>query len=94
MQPKIELPEIASDPLGTAGAVTEAEIDRRLQRAAALVEDFADTTALTALDACLAAARGPGALPARLADDLCKQTALLQDEIERFLGRIDDCRET
>ena len=92
IQPKIELPDLASDLAGPAGAVRQAQIDRCLLRAAGIVEGFAETTALSVLDACLAAAKGIGAPQAQLAGDLCNQTASLQGEIESFLGYIDDRR--
>ncbi|MDJ0942507.1 MAG: hypothetical protein QNJ30_03545 [Kiloniellales bacterium] len=97
MQPKIELPDIASDPLGAAGPVTQAEIEGRLERAAGLVEGFAEKTALPALEACLAAAVGQGIGDgpplSTLAEEISRQTATLQDEVERFLSHIDGCRQ-
>ncbi len=94
MPPKTTLLDIAPDPNSPAGKVSQAEIDRRLERAAALAVDFTETTALPALEACLAsAAEAPKGLPLEpLAEELCRQTAMLQDEVERFLGRIEDCR--
>ena len=94
MPPKTMLLDIAPDPTGPAGKVSQAEIDRRLERAATLVVDFTETTALPALEACLAsAAEAPKGLPLEpLAEELCRQTAMLQDEVERFLGQIENCR--
>ena len=96
MQPKKTLLDFAPDPAAPTDEVSQAEIDRRLERAAGLVEDFAEATALPALEACLAAAAGkdgPGGAPLTpLAETLCQQTAVLQDEIERFLGHIESCR--
>ena len=95
-QAKTGLLDIASETARPEGAVSQAEIGRRLERAAALVEDFAETAALPALDACLAAAAGAEAAKAPplgpLAEELCQQTAMLQDEVERFLSHIDGCR--
>ena len=92
MQPKKTLLDFAPDPAAPTDEVSQAEIDRRLEQAAALVEDFAETAALPALDACLAAAAGAPPPLAPLAEELCQQTAMLQDEVERFLGQMDDCR--
>lgn len=92
MQAKTGLLEFASEGARPEGRVSQAEIDRRLEQAAALVEDFAETAALPALDACLAAAAGAPPPLAPLAEELCQQTAMLQDEVERFLGQMDDCR--
>lgn len=67
-----------------------AEVARRLDQAADLVETFAEETALGALDGLLAVA----ALPARtavneagrLAADMSQQTEIVHSEIERFLA--------
>ncbi len=95
IQPKIELPDIASDLLSVAGPVSQAEIDRRLERAAGLVESFAEAIARPALEVCFAAAAGQGSREtaplSTLAEEISRQTMLL-DEVERFLGHIDGCR--
>lgn len=67
-----------------------AEVARRLDQAADLVETFAEESALGALDGLLAMA----ALPAmeaveesrRLAADMSQQTEIVHSEIERFLA--------
>ncbi|MGD1880564.1 MAG: hypothetical protein ACFB13_24075 [Kiloniellaceae bacterium] len=66
-----------------------AEVARRLDQAADLVETFAEESALGALDALLAAAAAPvnGAREAlRLAADMSQQTEIVHSEIERFLA--------
>jgi hypothetical protein len=65
-----------------------AEVARRLDEAADLVEEFAASTALDAMDALLAAASGPAALAEtrRLAQETSQQTEILQSEVERFLA--------
>ncbi|GAB4372370.1 MAG: hypothetical protein Kow00114_33760 [Kiloniellaceae bacterium] len=67
-----------------------AEVARRLDQAADLVEAFAEETALGALDGLLAAAAAPraGALDEvrRLAADMSQQTEIVHSEIERFLA--------
>jgi hypothetical protein len=65
-----------------------AEVARRLDQAADLVEEFAASTALDAMDALLAAASGPAALAEtrRLAQETSQQTEILQSEVERFLA--------
>jgi len=67
-----------------------AEVARRLDRAADLVEDFADHSAGTTLEALLALAEVPDAQSAaevrRLADEMNGQTEILHSEIERFLA--------
>jgi hypothetical protein len=65
-----------------------AEVARRLDEAADLVEEFAANTALDAMDALLAAASGPAALAEtrRLAQETSQQTEILQSEVERFLA--------
>ncbi len=93
MQPKIEIPDIASDLPDVASPVSQAEVDRRLVRAAGRVEGFAEATALPALEACLAAAAGDPAPLSTLTEEISRQTATLQDEVERFLSHIDGCRE-
>ena len=65
-----------------------AEVARRLDQAADLVEEFAADTALDAMDALLAAVSGPAALEEtrRLARETSQQTEILQSEVERFLA--------
>jgi hypothetical protein len=67
-----------------------AEVARRLDKAADLVEDFAADAALNALDGLvdLAAAPNRAALEGtrRLAADVSQQTEILHSEIERFLA--------
>ena len=66
-----------------------AEVARRLDQAADLVETFAEESALGALDALLAAAAAPlsGAREAhRLAAEMSQQTEIVHSEIERFLA--------
>ena len=68
-----------------------AEVARRLDKAANLVEDFAADASLNALDGLLAFATGPGAAAAlegsiRLAAETSQQTEILHSEIERFLA--------
>jgi len=65
-----------------------AEVARRLDQAADLVEEFAADTALDAMDALLAAVSGPAALEVtrRLAQETSQQTEILQSEVERFLA--------
>lgn len=65
-----------------------AEVARRLDQAADLVEEFAADTALDAMDALLAAVSGPAALAEsrRLARETSEQTEILQSEVERFLA--------
>jgi len=67
-----------------------AEVARRLDQAADLVEAFAEETALGALDGLLAMAAGgkAGALDEaqRLAADMSQQTEIVHSEIERFLA--------
>jgi len=65
-----------------------AEVARRLDEAADLVEEFAASTALDAMDALLAAVSGPVALAEtrRLAQETSQQTEILQSEVERFLA--------
>jgi hypothetical protein len=65
-----------------------AEVARRLDQAADLVEEFAASTALDAMDALLAAVSGPAALAEtrRLAEETSQQTEILQSEVERFLA--------
>jgi hypothetical protein len=65
-----------------------AEVARRLDEAADLVEEFAASTALDAMDALLAAVSGPAALAdsRRLAKETSEQTEILQSEVERFLA--------
>jgi len=65
-----------------------AEVARRLDQAADLVEEFAASTALDAMDALLAAVSGPAALAEtrRLALETSQQTEILQSEVERFLA--------
>lgn len=67
-----------------------AEVARRLDKAADLVEDFAADAALDALDELLALTAGPGrADPAAVRDlaaDMSQQTEILHSEVERFLA--------
>lgn len=65
-----------------------AEVARRLDQAADLVEEFAASTALDAMDALLAVVSGPAALAEsrRLAKETTDQTEILQSEVERFLA--------
>jgi hypothetical protein len=65
-----------------------AEVARRLDEAADLVEEFAASTALDAMDALLAVVSGPAALAEsrRLARETSEQTEILQSEVERFLA--------
>jgi ABC-type transporter Mla subunit MlaD len=65
-----------------------AEVARRLDQAADLVEEFAADSALDALDALLAAASGPAALEKtrRLAAEVSQQSEILHSEVERFLA--------
>ncbi|WP_193367953.1 hypothetical protein [Pelagibius marinus] len=67
-----------------------AEVARRLDLAADLVEEFAEETAIGALDSLLAAATAGGKKSAaeigQLADDTAEQTEILHSEIERFLA--------
>jgi len=71
-----------------------AEVARRLDQAADLVEEFAEETALGALDSLLAAAAAPAAKTAveaaervqQLAAETSDQTEILHSEIERFLA--------
>lgn len=71
-----------------------AEVARRLDQAADLVEEFAEESALGALDSLLAAATAPqnGAVTGaadklcQLAGDVTDQTEILHSEIERFLA--------
>jgi len=66
-----------------------AEVARRLDQAADLVEDFAADTTLNALDSLLAltAVTGRGALEGarHLAADMVQQSDILHSEVERFL---------
>jgi hypothetical protein len=67
------------------------EVARRLDLAADLVEEFAEESALGALNTLLAAAataggkKGAGEI-SQLADDTADQTEILHSEIERFLA--------
>ena len=67
-----------------------AEVARRLDQAADLVEDFTDQSAGTALEALLVLAEVPDANSAaevnRLAEEMNSQTEILHSEIERFLA--------
>jgi hypothetical protein len=67
-----------------------AEVARRLDQAADLVEEFAEETAIGALDSLLAAAAQPAEKAAgkvrQLADEMSDQTEILHSEIERFLA--------
>lgn len=67
-----------------------AEVARRLDQAADLVEEFAEESALGALDSLLAAAAAPDAGAAdkvrQLAGEMSDQTEILHSEIERFLA--------
>jgi len=67
-----------------------AEVARRLDKAADLVEDFAADTALNALDGLVALAAVPprAALEGsrQLAAEMSQQTEILHSEIERFLA--------
>ena len=78
------------------GAASPHAIDRRLEQAAAAVEEFAGATALPALEAALAAASSQS-LQARdglrpLADDAVQQTAVLAEETARFLDHFEAIR--
>jgi hypothetical protein len=67
-----------------------AEVARRLDQAADLVEAFAEESALGTLDGLLAMAALPakGAVEEsrRLAADMSQQTEIVHSEIERFLA--------
>jgi hypothetical protein len=67
-----------------------AEVARRLDQAADLVEDFAADTTLNALDSLLAltAVTGLGAIEGarHLAADMVQQSDILHSEVERFLA--------
>jgi|GEM_PF-4771570 len=71
-----------------------AEVARRLDQAADLVEEFAEESALGALDRLLTAATGPAPKAAgeaagqirQLAGETTDQTEILHSEIERFLA--------
>src|SRR3546814_12653943 len=72
-----------------------AEVARRLDKAADLVEDFAADAALNALDELVALAATPGAaVPTaaalegtrRLAAEMSQQPEILHSEVERFLA--------
>ena len=72
-----------------------AEVARRLDQAADLVESFAEETALGALDGLLAMAsasgnadKAAGAIDRalQLATDMSQQTEIVHSEIERFLA--------
>ncbi|MHA1601193.1 MAG: hypothetical protein ACTSW2_10230, partial [Alphaproteobacteria bacterium] len=71
-------------------AFDEAEINRCLERAAELVQGFADRGAISALDTVLATTGEPtpaGSDPARLvAAIVLQQTETLHDEVGRFLS--------
>ena len=69
-----------------------AEVARRLDQAADLVEEFAQESALGALDSLLAIAEAPQTPPrnkaagmGQLAEEMSDQTEILHSEIERFL---------
>ena len=78
------------------GAASADEIDLRLEQAATAVEEFADATALAALEAALAAASGrdpqAGEDLRPLADDAVQQTTVLAEETARFLDHFDAIR--
>jgi len=67
-----------------------AEVARRLDQAADLVEEFAADSALNTLDGLLALAAAPAGAPieaaCHLAADMSQQTEILHSEIERFLA--------
>lgn len=67
-----------------------AEIARRLDQAAGIVEDFAEQSAVGTLDSLLSIAADPGAgavaEAAQLATEMSEQTEILHSEIERFLA--------
>ena len=67
-----------------------AEVARRLDEAADIVEDFAIESAASALDSLLAAAADAGASTAaetrQLATEMSDQTEILHSEIERFIA--------
>ena len=67
-----------------------AEVARRLDEAADIVEDFAAESAITTLESLLAAAGKPAKQAAegvtQLAQDMSDQTEILHSEIERFLA--------
>ncbi|MEQ8354691.1 MAG: hypothetical protein RH942_04070 [Kiloniellaceae bacterium] len=66
------------------------EIARRLDEAAELVEGFAKDSAISALEALLAAADEPAGEAAEkarlLATEMSDQTEIMHSEIERFLA--------
>ncbi len=89
MQMPRELREIAA---GNGSEMGEAEYRRRLAKASEVIEDFAKSTAVPALHAALeAAGAGPDQARTRkvraLAEEMTRQTAILQDEVSRFLSR-------
>jgi hypothetical protein len=69
-----------------------AEVARRLDQAADLVEEFAEESAIDALQGLLTAAAAPGPGTGALADvrhlaaEMTAQTEILQSEVERFLA--------
>ncbi|MEO3428874.1 hypothetical protein AAFN88_08470 [Pelagibius sp. CAU 1746] len=66
-----------------------AEVARRLDQAADLVEEFAEESALGALNALLSAAtadKNSAGEICRLAEETSDQTEILHSEIERFLA--------
>lgn len=99
MQLPKRLTEIASEIAEAAeGAASPDEIDRRLEQAAAAVEEFAGATALPALEAALLAATSQDPRPDEslrpLADDAVQQTAVLAEETARFLDHFDTIRKS
>ncbi|MGF1628499.1 MAG: hypothetical protein ACFCUT_03435 [Kiloniellaceae bacterium] len=67
-----------------------AEVARRLDQAADLVEDFAADTTLNALDSLLSLAAMPGRAALEgtrhLAAEMVQQAEILHSEVERFLA--------
>ena len=89
MQLPRELREIAAR---TGADMSETEYRRRLAQASEVIEDFARSTAAPALHAALeAAGANPDQARTRkvraLAEEMTRQTAILQDEVSRFLSR-------
>ena len=90
----MQLPERLTEIAQAAeDAASPDEIDRRLEQAAAAVEEFAGATALPALEAALLAASSPEPRPGEslrpLADDAVQQTSVLAEETARFLDHFD-----
>ena len=95
----MQLPERLTEIAQAAeDAASPDEIDRRLEQAAAAVEEFAGATALPALEAALLAASSEEPRPDEslrpLADDAVQQTAVLAEETARFLDHFDARRKS